>query len=148
MATFINFLLQKEIVVALIAVFGVVIPYLSQKNKEYKLKLAEQKIATYSEFLRDFTETAVLIQHGEEVEGKTADRQRMLARNQILLYGSDGVIRAYHKWVRFADDGGKARSDEEVALFGSLLLTIRQDIVGVTNVTVNEISNLNPFNRG
>src|ERR1035437_5048011 len=123
MATFINFLLQKEIVVALIAVFGVVIPYLSQKNKEYKLKLAEQKIATYSEFLRDFTETAVQIQHGEEVEGKVADRQRILARNQILLYGSDDVIRAYDKWVRFTDDGGKAGSDEEVSLFGSLLLT-------------------------
>ena len=51
MATLINFLLQfKEIVVALIAVFGVVIPYLIQRNKEYKLKLAEQKIAAYSGF--------------------------------------------------------------------------------------------------
>lgn len=48
-----NYLLRyKEIVVALIAVFGVVIPYLVQRNKEYKLKLAEQKIAAYSEFLR------------------------------------------------------------------------------------------------
>ncbi len=46
MATIINFLLQfKEILLALIAVFGVVIPYLNQRNKEYKLKLAEQKIA-------------------------------------------------------------------------------------------------------
>ena len=43
---------------------------------------------------------------------------------------------------------GKAGSDEDVALFGSLLLKIRKDIVGVTKVTVNEISNLNPFNRG
>ncbi|KKL69092.1 hypothetical protein LCGC14_2118440 [marine sediment metagenome] len=149
MATLINFLLQfKEIVVALIAVFGVVIPYLIQRNKEYKLKLAEQKIAAYSGFLRDFTETAVLIEHGEEVDGKVADRQRILARNQILLYGSDDVIKAYDKWVIFTDNGGKAGSDEDVALFGSLLLKIRQDIVGVTKVTVNEISNLNPFNRG
>lgn len=148
MATLIAFLLQKEIVVALIAVFGVVIPYLMQRNKEYKLKLAEQKIAAYSEFLRDFTETAVLIQHGEEVESKAADSQRILARNQLLLYGSDDVIKAYDKWVRFSDDGGKAGSDEDAALFGNLLLTIRQDIVGRTKVTVNEISNLNPFNRG
>jgi hypothetical protein len=149
MATFINVLIQfKEIVVALIAIFGVVIPYLIQRNKEYKLKLAEQKIAAYSEFLRDFTETAVLIEHGEEVDGKDADRQRILARNQILLYGSDDVIKAYDKWVMFTDSGGKAGSDEDVALFGSLLLKIRQDIVGSTKVTVNEISNLNPFNRG
>ncbi len=53
MATILQY---KEIVVALIAVFGVVIPYLFQRNKEYKLKLKEQKIAAYSEFLRDFTE--------------------------------------------------------------------------------------------
>ena len=144
-----NSLLQyKEIVVALIAVFGVVIPYLVQRNKEYKLKLAEQKIAAYSEFLRDFTETAVLIAHDEEVAGKDADRRRIMARNQILLYGSDDVIKAYDKWVVFTDENQKAGSDEDVALFGDLLLKIRQDIVGTTKVTVHEISNLNPFNRG
>lgn len=149
MDTFINFLLQfKEIIVALIAVFGVVLPYLGQRNKEHKLKLAEQKIAAYSEFLRDFTETVVLIQHGKKVGGKDANRQRMLARNQILLYGSDNVIKAYDKVVKFTDDGGEAGSSEEVALFGNLLLKIRQDIVGKTKVTVDDISNLNPFNRG
>jgi hypothetical protein len=150
MRIFLNFLLQyKEIVVALIAVFGVVIPYLVQRNKEYKLRLAEQKIAAYSEFLRDFTETAVLIAHDEEVDGKDTDRQRIMARNQILLYGSDDVIKAYDKWVIFTDENQKAGgSDEDVALFGNLLLKIRQDIVGTTKVTVHEISNLNPFNRG
>jgi len=123
-------------------------PYLSQRNKEYKLKLAEQKIAAYSEFLRDFTETAVLVLHDEEVQGKDADRRRILARNQILLYGSDDVIKAYDQWVKFADNNQKPGSDEEVTLFGKLLLRIRQDIVGKTKVTVHEISNLNPFNRG
>ncbi len=33
----------KEIIVALIAVCGAVIPYLLQKNKELNLKIAEQK---------------------------------------------------------------------------------------------------------
>ncbi len=149
MDVFINFLLQfKEIIVALIAVFGVVLPYLGQRNKEYKLKLAEQKIAAYSEFLRDFTETAVLIMHDQKVGSKALDRQRMLARNQILLYGSDDVIKAYDKWVIFTDNSEKGGSDEDVALFGNLLLKIRQDIVGKTKVTVDDISNLNPFNRG
>ena len=150
MHTFLSFLLQyKEIVVALIAVFGVVVPYLIQRNKEYRLKLAEQKIAAYSEFLRDFTETAVMIAHDEEIDSKAADRQRIMARNQILLYGSDDVIQAYDKWVRFSDKNQNAGgSQEDVTLFGDLLLKIRQDIVGRTKVTVQEISNLNPFNRG
>ncbi len=86
MDALINFLFRfKEIVVALIAVFGVVIPYLNQRNKEYKLKLAEQKIAAYSGYLRDFTETAVLIEHGEEVDGKDADRQRIMANKRGTL---------------------------------------------------------------
>ena len=149
MDAFVDLLLQfKEIIVALIAVFGVVLPYLGQRNKEYRLKLAEQKIAAYSEFLRDFTETAILVMHDEEMASKDLDRQRMMARNQILLYGSDDVIKAYDKWVVFTDTGGKGGSDGDVALFGNLLLEIRQDIVGKTKVTVDDISNLNPFNRG
>jgi hypothetical protein len=64
------------------------------------------------------------------------------------LYGSDDVIKAYDKWIRFADDNQKPGSDEEVALFGDLLLRIRQDILHTTKVTVDEINNLNPFNRG
>jgi len=123
-----SFILQyKEIIVALIAVFGVVIPYLIQRNKEYKLKLVEQKIAAYSEFLRDFTETTVLITHDEDVNGKESQRQRILARNQLLLYGSDDVIKAYDKWVAFTDGGGKAGSDEDVALFGTLGLNSGRD---------------------
>lgn len=149
MQTLFTFLLQqKEIVVALIAILGIVIPYLVQRNKEYKLKVAERKIAAYSEFLREFTETAVLIAHDQVYEGKDADRRRILARNQILLYGSDEAIRAYDRWIRFADENEKPGSDEEVALFGKLLLTIRQDIVGTSKVTLDDITNLNPFNRG
>lgn len=144
-----DFLLQhKEIVLALIAIIGGVLPYLVQRNKEYKLKLAEQKIAAYSEFLRDFTETAVLIAHDEEQNPKESDRRRILARNQILLYGSDNVIKAYDKWIRYTDETTKYGSDSDVALFGSLLLEIRKDIVGGTKVTANEIENLNPFYRG
>lgn len=94
----------KEIIIALIAVFGAVIPYLFQKNKELKLKIADQKRETYSNFLRNFTQTAVAIMHDDDVAGKDADRDRMLARDQLLLYGSDNVIKAYDAWIRYADN--------------------------------------------
>jgi hypothetical protein len=64
----------KEIIVALIAVCGAVVTYLLQKNKELKLKLAEQKREAYTSFLRNFTETAVCVMHDEDVSGKDADR--------------------------------------------------------------------------
>src|SRR5664279_4093174 len=93
----------KEIIVALIAVFGAAIPYLLQKNKELNLKIAEQKREAYTSFLRNFTEIAVAVMHDEVVSEKDADRNRILARDQILLYGSDDVIKAYDAWVRYAD---------------------------------------------
>src|SRR5437016_1715867 len=96
-------LLVIEIIVALIAVFGVVFPYLLQKNKELNLKIAEQKREAYASFLKNFTAIAVAVMHDEDVSGKEADMERMLARDQLLLYASDDVIKAYDAWVRYAD---------------------------------------------
>src|ERR1700683_990606 len=93
----------KEIIVALIAVFGAVLPYLLQKNKELNLKISDQKREAYASFLKNFTETAVAVMHDEDVSGKDADRNRMLARDQLLLYASDDVIKAYDAWIRHSD---------------------------------------------
>jgi len=137
----------KEIIIALIAVFGVVIPYLLQKNKELKLKIADQKREAYSNFLRNFTQTAVAIMHDDDVSGKDADRDRMLARDQLLLYGSDDVIKAYDAWIRYADME-KRDLDREGELISLIFLAIRKDLLGKTKVTKEDLSNLNPFNRG
>jgi len=66
-------MLVVEIIVALIAVLGVVLPYLLQKNKELNLKIAEQKREAYASFLKNFTEIAVAVMHDEDVSGKDAD---------------------------------------------------------------------------
>jgi len=137
----------KEIIIALIAVFGAVIPYLLQKNKELKLKIADQKREAYSSFLRNFTETAVAIMHDDDVSGKDADRDRMLARDKLLLYGSDDVIKAYDAWIRYADME-KRDLDSEGELVSLIFLAIRNDLLGKTKVTKEDLSNLNPFNRG
>jgi len=137
----------KEIIVALIAVFGAVIPYLLQKNKELNLKIAEQKREAYASFLKNFTETAVAVMHDEEVSGKDADRDRMLARDQLLLYASDDVIKAYDEWVRYGDME-KHDLEKEDELLNLIFLAIRKDLLGKTNLTKEHLSNLNPFNRG
>lgn len=137
----------KEIIIAFIAVFGAVIPYLLQKNKELKLKIADQKREAYNSFLRNFTEIAVAIMHDEDVSGKDADRDRMLARDQLLLYGSDDVIKAYDAWIRYADME-KHDLDREGELVSLIFLAIRKDLLGKTKVTKEDLRNLNPFNRG
>jgi hypothetical protein len=137
----------KEIIVALIAVFGAAIPYLLQKNKELNLKIAGQKREAYTSFLRNFTEVAVAVMHDEDVSGKDADRDRMLARDQLLLYASDDVIKAYDAWVRYADVE-EHDLNIEGELVSLIFLAIRKDLLGKTGVTKEHLNNLNPFNRG
>ena len=137
----------KEIIVALIAVFGAVRPYLLQKHRELNLKIAEQKREAYGSFLKNFTEVAVAVMHDEEVSGKHADRDRMLARDQLLLYASDDVIKAYDAWVRYADIE-KHDYHKEGELVSLIFLAIRKDLLGKTKVRKEHLENLNPFNRG
>jgi len=137
----------KEIIVALIAVFGAVLPYLLQKKKELDLKIAEQKREAYTSFLKNFTETALAVMHDEDVSGKDADRERMSARDQLLLYASDDVIKAYDAWVRYSDIE-KHDLDREGELVSLIFLAIRKDLLGKTKVTKEDLANLNPFNRG
>ncbi len=136
-----------EIIVALIAVFGAVLPYLLQKNKELNLRIAEQKREAYANFLKNFTEIAVAVMHDEDVSGKEADMERMLARDQLLLYGSDDVIKAYDAWIRYADTK-KHDLDKEGELMNLIFLAIRKDLLGKSKVTQEHLANLNPFNRG
>jgi len=137
----------KEIIVAVIGVLGAVIGYVIQKNKELNQKIADQKREAYASFLKNFTEIAVAVTHDEDVSGKDADRERMLARDQLLLYGSDNVIKAYDAWVRYSDQENHDLN-REGELLSALFLAIRKDILGKTKVTVEHLDSLNPFNRG
>ena len=136
-----------ELLIAIIVAFTLIWKYLTQKKKEFDEKVSEQKRKAYNEFLTNFTETAVQIMYDQEVSGMEADKERMLARDKLLLFANDAVIRKYHEWIEFADKEEKD-IDKEVEIFGELLIEIRKDILGKSKVTKEEISNLNPFNRG
>lgn len=139
-----------EIIVALIAVFGAVFPYLYQRNKELNLKIADQKREAYASFLNNFTKTSIAAMYDEDekLSGKEADLERMLARDQLLLYGSDDVIKAYDAWIRFSDANEKKNYDKEGELLSLVFLAIRKDLLGKTRVTKENLENMNPFNRG
>ena len=137
-----------EIIVALIAVFGGVLPYLLQRNKELNLKIADQKREAYANFLTNFTKVSVAVMHDEDISGKEADLERLLARDQLLLYASDDVIKAYDAWIRFSDSNDKKDYDKEGELLSLVFLAIRKDLLGKTRVTKENLENLNPFNRG
>ena len=136
-----------ELLIAIIGAIGLLWKYLAQKKKEFDEKVSEQKRGAYSEFLTNFTETAIQIMHDQEIQGIEADRERMLARDKLLLFANDSVLKKYHEWVEYSDSKD-SNIDKEVEIFGELLIEIRKDILGKSKLTKEEISNLNPFNRG
>ena len=136
-----------DLLIGLVTAFVLIWKYLTQREKELTEKIIESKRNAYSEFLTDFTDGAIAVMHDEEVDEKARDRARILARNQLLLYANDKVIRAYHNWVEYADQETKDINVED-EMFGTLLVEIRKDLHGKSKVTEQEISNLNPFHRG
>jgi hypothetical protein len=139
-----------EIIVALIAVFGGVLPYLLQRSKELNLKIADQKREAYSSFLTNFTKISIAaaFDEDEKLSGQEADLERLTARDQLLLYASDDVIKAYDAWVRFSDTDKKRDYDKEGELLSLVFLAIRKDLLGKSRVTKENLENMNPFNRG
>jgi len=137
-----------DLIIAVIGASVIVWQYLVQKQKESAERIIESKKIAYAEFLKNFTETAVKVVYDKETSGIKHDKERMLARNQLLLYANDKVIKAYHNWIEFSDNPDNNDINREVELFGIILLEIRKDIHGNSKVTEQEISNLNPFNRG
>ena len=138
---------HKEIIVAILAIFGGVAPYLLQRRKEQRQKLSDSKREAYAKFLDDFTETVIAVLHDQEVERLEADKRRITARNQLLLFASDEVISVYDQWYRLNQAEGHD-VDNEVKLFGRLLIEIRRDIHGNSKLNADQIEGLNPFATG
>ena len=138
-----------DLIIAIIGASVLVWKYLVQKQKESAERIIESKRNAYSEFLKDFTETSLNIEYDKKVGGIKDDRRRINARNLLLLYGNDKVVKAYNEWVELNEkDPANQGKDKDVELFGKILIEIRKDIHGGSKVTEQEIKNLNPFYRG
>lgn len=139
-----------DLMIAMIGAFVLVWKYLTQKQKESAERIIESKRIAYTEFLKDFTEASLNATYEKmELSGIDDDRRRINARNLLLLYANDEVVKAYNTWVEFTDnDEASHGTDKDVELFGNILIEIRKDIHGKSKVTDQEIKNLNPFYRG
>jgi hypothetical protein len=85
--------------------------------------------------------------HDQDVSDKDTDRERMRARDQLVLYASDEVIKAYDAWIRYADmEEHDLKKESE--LNNMILLAIRKDLLGKTKLTQEHLENLSSFNRG
>ena len=78
-----------------------------------------------------------------------SQKRKLLARNHLLLYGSDNVIAAYLNYIKHIDEIlTNSITDEQEKYFNKLLVEIRNEIYKETKVTDDEISKyFNEYNR-
>lgn len=151
--------INVEIWVALISASALLLGYLIQRQNELKLKITEKKRDAYTGFLKHYIETKVAVDHNKNIDQFELIRDRKLTRNQLLLYASDNVIKAFVNWSKYWDENPEIEDTDDGltpeikgdntddGLTEKMLLEIRKDILGKTKLTVEDINYFNPFNR-
>lgn len=154
----------ETILAALIAAIVVMIGYRIQKKNEQEIKNRENSKEAYLKFLDDFTQTNVIstledtylnsfspADSNEQINKHKLESQKrkLLARNHLLLYGSDNVIAAYLNYIKHIDNVLTNKiKDEQEKYFNRLLVEIRNEIYKDTKVTDDEILKyFNEYNR-
>lgn len=154
----------ETIIAALIAALVVMIGYRIQKKNEQEIKNRENSKEAYLKFLDDFTQTNVIstledtylnslspADSNEQINKHKLESQKrkLLARNHLLLYGSDNVITAYLNYIKHIDEILTNNiKDEQEKYFNKLLVEIRNEIYTETKITEDEISKyFNEYNR-
>lgn len=135
------------IIVSLIGATALLVGYLIQHSNELIRINKDKRRDAYIQFLENFSETTIAVINDEEIVGTESDKKRFFARNKLLLFANDKVIKAYDEWIEYADIP-EHDIDKETELFGKVLLEMRRDILGNTTVSIKDIKNLNPFLRG
>jgi len=154
----------ETIIAALIAALVVMIGYRIQKKNEQDAKNREDSKQAYLIFLDDFTQTNVIstledeffnslsaADSNEQINKHKIESQKrkLMARNHLLMYGSDNVIKAYLNYIKHIDEviqSGVVDKQEEY--FNKLLVEIRREIYKNSEITESEISKyFNEYNR-
>jgi len=150
----------ETIVAAIIAAIIVIIGYQIQKKNDRIAQNRENSKQSYIQFLNDFTEGTVTEVLNEEYYNSlsepeqkkykiNSDRQKIQARDKLLLFGSDKVVKAYLDFIKHIDNvilNGTEDNQEEY--FNKILTEIRKEIYPNTEITDDEISKyFNGYNR-
>lgn len=154
----------SSIFAALIAALVVIIGYSIQKKNEQAIKNRENSKEAYLKFLDDFTQTNVLTALEDEYLNSLSPsnsneqinkhkleshKRKLLARNHLLLYGSNNVITAYLNFIKHIDEiQSNNIEDKQEQYFSRILIEIRKEIYKNSKISEDDISNyFNEYNR-
>jgi len=121
--------MDTAIIVAIIAitgsVFGAVITYALNVNKELEAEIRKEKLAYYKDFIESFS--GILegedTTEGHQLHGKAANNLILFAPQNVLE-----AVEAYKTFIANASQTDKAFMDEHNHLLSNMMYQIRQDI--------------------
>jgi hypothetical protein len=144
---------MTEIFFGIVSMVAVLVGHLLQKQREFKVKLAEKKRAAYEKLFENFIKKVNKLNPEEKKDKIELDEQEMTVMSQLLLFVPDKEIRLYIKWIREIEKNFEKKDNlKEKELspsqkeFGELLKSIRKDILGKkTKLTHGEVNALLPM---
>jgi hypothetical protein len=104
------------------------------KEEAYK-QVSERKREAYIALLKIFFDTIKAIKIGKNLSEQEMSDRMIDASKELILYGSDDVVRIYQSWMTEARKG-----QSSLDRFGELVLAIRRDMGHLkTNIKPDEV---------
>lgn len=118
--------LSPILVVILGAVLGAV-GWLYKHEKERRQaaerQLSEHKYGAYITLLEIFFDIMKSISAGRRIDQQELIDRMFDANKELILFGSDDVVKAYQTWIRTSREATK-----NLAQFGHIIISIRKDM--------------------
>ncbi len=134
------------IATAVLSGFFLLVGYVVQKKLESTRAVAEKRRETYSMFIK-----STLASTGARGTGKTFDAsEEIFWKAQVLLYGSDEVIRALGDLQTLLPRTNNAPTEnftqtQTASAFDALIASMRNDITPKNRVNAQELRRASPF---
>lgn len=97
-----------------------------ERREAAEHQVSEHKYRTYIHLLDIFFDTMKATKAGKNMSEKELHDSMFDVNKDIILYGSDDVVRIYQKWLEDAQKG--AGGIAGVERFGELVVAIRRDM--------------------
>lgn len=111
------------IFLALLGGIGWLYKHEKERRESAESQLSEHKYGAYIALLEIFFDMMKITKSGKDINEKSMLNRMIDANKELILYGSDDVIKIYQKWMSDARKGAV-----KLDPFGELIIAIRRDM--------------------
>ena len=106
-----------------------------ERREEVERQLSEHKYTTYMALMNTYTDVIKAAKAGKPLRPDDLTERMQELSKDLIIYGSDDVVKAFQKWVDTGRKGGIS-----IKQFGELVVAIRRDMGNKkTKITYEEV---------